>query len=83
LEGFSSISSFGVYVEEISRAETCSNLTTATGYYFVRWTRLEKKKRGDAISDLVEILRNEVPTVACPQVLLDPAFFIGCALNME
>ncbi|KAK6592198.1 hypothetical protein H4I96_12058 [Botrytis cinerea] len=52
-------------------------------YYFVRWTRLEKKKRRDAVSALVEILRNEVPTVACPQVLLDPAFFIGYALNMD
>ncbi|KAF7870019.1 hypothetical protein EAF04_004803 [Stromatinia cepivora] len=55
----------------------------STGYYFSSSAQLAKKKRQNIVSSLVKILRDEVPTVSGPAVILDPAFFVSCALNIN
>ncbi|PQE16124.1 hypothetical protein CJF30_00011149 [Rutstroemia sp. NJR-2017a BBW] len=64
-------------------SKACSNLMTATGYYFSTASFLAREKRQNIVSSLVKILYDEVPTVSGPPVLLDPAFFVSSALNMK
>ncbi|PQE15169.1 hypothetical protein CJF30_00011401 [Rutstroemia sp. NJR-2017a BBW] len=64
-------------------SKACSNLMTATGYYFSTASFLAREKRQNIVSSLVKILYDEVPTLSGPPVLLDPAFFVSSALNMK